>query len=212
MSFDMLTSPDSRSPSPEISKMISTSKRQSPPRRKQSSEANKQNTQNDVKRGISTTRYGNIGGKVHYSDHSFKRHIDGTSDLLVLTSEDAEFLLRERGAMKQNITRASGAVLTLSKTKSNENTQHLLTLTGNENQRARARDYIRIALKQRIGKIELIKPKERNDLSLIDIPQSCVGYVAGRNGHQLRRIESDWGVLMFFPKVRCSSVFCCLGP
>ena len=62
--------------------------------------------------GLSTAGYGNIGGVAHYSDHSFQRHRDGTSDILVLESDDATFLSNDNEAVQQKIAAASGAVLT----------------------------------------------------------------------------------------------------
>ena len=40
--------------------------------------------------------------------------------------------------------------------------------------------------------------EERDDVTMVDIPQDCVGYVTGARRATLGRIEEEWGTLMFF--------------
>jgi hypothetical protein len=185
----MLSSPDSRSPSPEVSI-----------RKRSGSTEQPSNQTRPPFMGLSTAGYGNIGGVAHYSDHSFQRHRDGTSDILVLESDDATFLSNDNEAVQQKIAAASGAVLT---TTTKEDGQQILKLVGDERQRARARDYVRIMLKQRVGKIEVDFTTARDDRTRMEIPLKWVGYVTGRNSHHLHKTESDCGVIMLFPKKVC---------
>lgn len=41
----------------------------------------------------------------------------------------------------------------------------------------------------------------RDDLSVVIVPEDCVGYVMGRQGTALRGMEEEWGTLMVFAKV-----------
>ena len=43
---------------------------------------------------------------------------------------------------------------------------------------------------------------QRPDLTAVDVPEECVGFVTGRGGAVLRGLEEEWGTLMFFAKVR----------
>ena len=180
----MLSSPDSRSPSPEIRQQVATAPVMSAEKSQQLAE---------VKRA----GYGTIGGRAHYSDHAFKRHINGKSDLLELQTQDAVHLVADSKTHQRKIANASGATLAIKM----EADRRLLTLEGTEMERARARDYIRIVLKQRTGKIELDLTRMRNDLSVISLPRQCVGYITGKQRFHLNRHEEEWNVLMFFPKV-----------
>lgn len=35
-------------------------------------------------------------------------------------------------------------------------------------------------------------------MTVVEVPRDCVGYVTGRAGAVLRKIEEEWGTLMFF--------------
>lgn len=41
----------------------------------------------------------------------------------------------------------------------------------------------------------------RPDLTAVDVPEECVGFITGRQGAVLRTLEEEWGTLMFFAKV-----------
>ncbi|KAF8822025.1 domain K- type Rna binding proteins family protein [Cardiosporidium cionae] len=105
---------------------------------------------------------------------------------IALTNEDAAFVLGKAGNTKRKISKVSGCHIEL-------NDEGLrLDITGTEEQREKAILYIKLILKQRIG------PDQRNDLTLLEIPHSAVGYVTGAHGCVLRRVEDEWGTLMFF--------------
>jgi hypothetical protein len=56
-------------------------------------------------------------------------------------------------------------------------------------------------LAQRVGPVTIDFETRRDDLSVITVPEDCVGYVMGRQGAALRGMEEEWGTLMFFAKV-----------
>lgn len=57
-------------------------------------------------------------------------------------------------------------------------------------------------LAQRVGEVYISLKDERDDLSVVTVPEDCVGYVMGRGGQVLRQMEQEWGTLMFFAKVK----------
>jgi predicted PilT family ATPase len=68
-------------------------------------------------------------------------------------------------------------------------------------QRRRAREYIKLVLAQRVGPVTIDFNEPRDDLSVVIVPEDCVGYVMGRQGTALRGMEEEWGTLMVFAKV-----------
>jgi len=56
-------------------------------------------------------------------------------------------------------------------------------------------------LAQRVGPVIIDFETRRDDLSVVNVPEDCVGYVMGRQGAALRGMEEEWGTLMFFAKV-----------
>ena len=69
-------------------------------------------------------------------------------------------------------------------------------------QRSRAREYVGFVLAQRVGPVTIDFETRRNDLSVVNVPEDCVGFVMGRQGQTLRGMEEEWGTLMFFAKAR----------
>ena len=142
--------------------------------------------------------FGHIGGTNHYCDHGFQRSYDTLSDSLKLQSQDASFLLQNNGEAKKTIEKASGATLSF------DDAQGCLKLEGGEVERARARDYVRVSLKQRCGEVQLSywldSHHKRNDLTVLEVPRKCVGFVSGKSGGNLRCVEAEWNTLMCFVK------------
>jgi hypothetical protein len=60
---------------------------------------------------------------------------------------------------------------------------------------------------KRVGPVHIDLSREtRDDLTVMDVPEDCVGFVMGRAGATLRSMEEEWGSLMFFAQV-CISLF-----
>lgn len=57
-------------------------------------------------------------------------------------------------------------------------------------------------LAQRVGAVTIDFSDPRPDLSVVEVPEDCVGYVMGKQGTTLRGMEDEWGTLMFFAKAR----------
>jgi hypothetical protein len=55
---------------------------------------------------------------------------------------------------------------------------------------------------KRVGPVHIDLSREtRDDLTVMDVPEDCVGFVMGRAGATLRSMEEEWGSLMFFAQV-----------
>lgn len=73
-----------------------------------------------------------------------------------------------------------------------------LDIRGASSERALAKEYVTMVLQQRTGPVTVDFSTDRPDLSCVDVPKECVGFVTGRGGSVLRNLEEEWGTLMFF--------------
>lgn len=71
-------------------------------------------------------------------------------------------------------------------------------ISGPELARCKAKKYVDLVRAQRIGPVHVDESHDDGDLTLIDVPSSCVGFVTGSQGNFLRTCEEEWGTLMFF--------------
>ena len=46
--------------------------------------------------------------------------------------------------------------------------------------------------------VEVEESEGRDDITVLEIPQDCVGYITGGERQALSSIESDYGTLMLF--------------
>jgi predicted RNA-binding protein Jag len=118
-------------------------------------------------------------------------------ETMPIGKDDAAFVLGRNGSTKKKIARVCGADLDL-----NEH-DLVLEIYGEESQRAKARDYVQYVTQQRVGPVHIdLSTGGRNDLTVMDVPEDCVGFVMGKGGNTLRSMEDEWGTLMFFAQVR----------
>ena len=96
--------------------------------------------------------------------------------------------------LKQKIAKVAGAQLEV-----NEHTNKI-EIRGNDRSCDRAKEYVELVLAQRIGPVRIDMQTPRPDMTVVDVPRDCVGYVTGRGGQVLRSLEAEWGTLMFFAK------------
>ena len=70
-------------------------------------------------------------------------------------------------------------------------------ITGTAIQRRRAKKYVNLIKLQRNGPVNISEfDNEDDDLSLLNVPVSCVGFVTGSGGSYLRHCEKQWKTLM----------------
>ena len=116
-----------------------------------------------------------------------------------VSEEDAAFVLGRGGSTKRKLARVSGARLELHDGKDRGGTS-VLEIAGDPASRARAKDYVKFVLAQRVGPVHIDPSMKRDDMSIVQVPEDCVGFVMGKGGQALRSYEDEWGTLMFFAK------------
>merc|ERR1719201_1355231 len=68
---------------------------------------------------------------------------------------------------------------------------------GTLDERTRARTYLKWLLKQRNGSVYVEDARSRDDVTIVPVPQHCVGYVTGNRGSSLRQVEEESGTFCF---------------
>lgn len=121
------------------------------------------------------------------------------TETLVISQDDARFLIGAQGKTKKKLMKVSGASIEISAIEGDaEGKQRLEIASEDEAKLKFARECCEWVLQQRVGKIVVDTSVERDYLSAIDVDPECVAYVTGAQGSGLRRIEADYGTLMFF--------------
>ena len=75
-----------------------------------------------------------------------------------------------------------------------------LSFRGEEKNVEKAKDYVNWVRAQRVGPVKIDLNQPRDDLTVMNVPDDCVGFVMGRSGATLRSLEEEWGTLMFFAR------------
>eukprot|EP00959_Pyramimonas_sp_CCMP1952_P322757 6753879-Pyramimonas_sp.AAC.1 len=123
---------------------------------------------------------------------------DFGTDHLDISDADAAFILGKGGRTKEKIGRVSGARLDLSERHGN----NVLEINGTGSQRRRTMKYVKCVMAQRVGPVHVDADDADDDLTLVEVPTECVGFVTGKQGNFLRTMEDEWGVIMFFAEFK----------
>jgi len=96
------------------------------------------------------------------------------------------------GSTKDKLARVSGTRIELRGSN--------LVICGDEKRVKIAKHLVRILLDQREGTVKLDPKEHAENLTLVDVPTSCKGFVTGKGGATLRQIERECATLMTFCK------------
>eukprot|EP00930_Biecheleria_cincta_P018990 TRINITY_DN14620_c0_g1_i3.p1 TRINITY_DN14620_c0_g1~~TRINITY_DN14620_c0_g1_i3.p1 ORF type:complete len:941 (+),score=223.07 TRINITY_DN14620_c0_g1_i3:170-2992(+) len=110
------------------------------------------------------------------------------TDRLVIEEDDFSYALGKGGATRKKIARASNCVI--------EYIGRTAYLSGMKVERMRAREYLGWLFKQRVGSVE-VDYSSRNDVTVMQVPKDCVGFVTGYKGASLRAVEEKTGTFCF---------------
>ncbi|KAL8446174.1 hypothetical protein Emed_005129 [Eimeria media] len=107
--------------------------------------------------------------------------------------------VRAGGRTKRKLSHVCGAELNIEE----RNGRTVLEMRGTKDTLERAKLYVGFVMQQRVGPVQLPPDAQnRDDLTIIEVPHECVGYVTGRKGAGLRSVEEEWNTLMFFTDLR----------
>lgn len=111
-----------------------------------------------------------------------------------MKDDEIAYVFGKKGSTKDKLARVSGTKIELSGTN--------LMIIGDKQSVNRAKRYIKILLDQRNGVVVIDTSKEMDDVTYLEIPHECKGFVTGRNGDTLRQIEHECATLMTFCKIK----------
>jgi len=116
------------------------------------------------------------------SDVVPKRSTNEGFDVDIEPLEDAEvsYALGSRGSTRKKLELSSGTII-----------QYIgcfAFIAGDMSERRRASDYLRYLLDQRQGQ-QRSDWQDRDDVTLVPIPRSCISFITASKGQELRRVE-----------------------
>ena len=91
---------------------------------------------------------------------------------------------------RKKLARSSGCIV--------EYVGYTVFMSGSKAERDRAQEYLGWLFEQLKGPVYVDGWEERDDVTMVDVPRDCVGYVTGARRATLGKIEEEWGTLMFF--------------
>jgi len=111
------------------------------------------------------------------------------SDTFPMDESELSYALGKDGTTRRKLARASGCIM--------EYVGQVAFICGTLEERTRARTYLKWLLKQRHGSVYVDDVRDRDDVTIVPVPQHCVGYVTGNRGASLRQVEEMSGTFCF---------------
>jgi len=117
---------------------------------------------------------------------------DGTwgTDTMTFQDDELSYALGKQGGTRKKIEKASRAVV--------QYVGQVALFSGTREDRRRAKDYMKWLFAQLEGPVYVDGWEKRDDITVIDVPSDCIGYVTGNRRAALGAMEEEWGTLMFF--------------
>ncbi|CAE7037837.1 FUBP3 [Symbiodinium natans] len=117
---------------------------------------------------------------------------DGTwgTDTMTFQDDELSYALGKQGGTRKKIERSSGAIV--------QYVGQNALFSGCKAERKRAKEYMKWLFDQLEGPVYVHGWEDRDDITVVDVPQDCIGYVTGNRRAALGGIEEEWGTLMFF--------------
>eukprot|EP00435_Cladocopium_sp_Y103_P047554 s787_g14.t1 len=122
------------------------------------------------------------------------RHRDETgtwsTDTMQFQDDELSYALGKQGGTRKKLERSSGAVV--------QYVGQTALFSGTKAERKRAKEYMKWLFMQLEGPVWVDNWEDRDDITVLDIPSDCIGYVTGSRRAALGGMEEEWGTLMFF--------------
>jgi hypothetical protein len=113
---------------------------------------------------------------------------DFAVDTFIMRDDEYSYALGKRGSTRKKLARAACCII--------EYIGTTAFLAGTRAERECAQDYLKWLIAQRDGPVTVDR-RDRSDLTAVEVPSSCVGYITGARGSSLRQIEMDTGTFCF---------------
>jgi hypothetical protein len=104
-------------------------------------------------------------------------------------SDECSYALGKQGATRKKLEAASGAIL--------QYVGNTICYAGQKKERQKGKQYMKWLFKQLDGPVT-VDTRDRDDCTVVDVPQDTVGYITGARRAAMISMEAEWGVFMFF--------------
>jgi len=111
------------------------------------------------------------------------------SDTYPMDESELSYALGKDGTTRRKLARASGCIM--------EYVGQVAFICGTIEQRTRARTYLKWLLKQRHGSVYVDDLRDRDDVTIVQVPRDAIGFVTGNRGSSLRHVEEESGTFCF---------------
>lgn len=125
-------------------------------------------------------------------DHPDDKDKDWGYETRVLRSGEYSYALGARGTTRKKLALAAGCIL--------EFVGMTAFFAGSRDERQRGKDYLEWLIGQRDGGRSRVQWESRDDVDVVKVPRSCMGWVTGHKGEGLRRIEKETSTFCFANK------------
>lgn len=112
------------------------------------------------------------------------------TDVTTFQDDELSYALGKQGATRRKLERSSGAIV--------QYVGNVALFSGDKVTRKRGKMYMKWLFEQLEGPLYVEGWEDRDDVTVLDIPPDCVGYVTGTRRAALGGMEEEWGTLMFF--------------
>jgi len=112
------------------------------------------------------------------------------SDTMTFQDDELSYALGKQGGTRKKLERSSGAIV--------QYVGHVAIFSGTKPQRRRAKEYMKWLFDQLEGPVYVDGWEDRDDVTVVEVPSDCIGYVTGNRRAALGAMEEEWGTLMFF--------------
>eukprot|EP00746_Dinoflagellata_sp_MGD_P142323 gnl/MRDRNA2_/MRDRNA2_75306_c0_seq2.p1 gnl/MRDRNA2_/MRDRNA2_75306_c0~~gnl/MRDRNA2_/MRDRNA2_75306_c0_seq2.p1 ORF type:complete len:506 (-),score=67.80 gnl/MRDRNA2_/MRDRNA2_75306_c0_seq2:12-1505(-) len=120
-------------------------------------------------------------------------------ETMELFEGDIPVIMGKSGATMRKLEDVSGAYVQLNRQDTT------LEIWGEPEERERAMYYVKLFIAQRCGVVRMDFQEERQDRSLVIIPEALNAYIFGKMGATLKTVEDACGVIIFFVRERSDS-------
>mmetsp|Transcript_71435 Transcript_71435/g.231103 ORF Transcript_71435/g.231103 Transcript_71435/m.231103 type:complete len:571 (+) Transcript_71435:62-1774(+) len=136
---------------------------------------------------------GNFSEEWRKTGATFESKADLVGDWGTSTTElsqpELSYAIGAHGKTRKKLGRASGCVV--------QYVGNVVFMSGTKREREQAKDYLKWLLDRLEGSMA-IDTNRRDDVTVLEVPMDCVGYVTGRSRETLGLVEETFGTLMFF--------------
>lgn len=112
------------------------------------------------------------------------------TDKMTFMDDELSYALGKQGGTRKKLERSSQCIV--------QYVGHTALFSGSRPERKRAKEYIKWLFDQLEGPLYVDGWEDREDCTVVEVPQDCIGYVTGSRRAALGGMEEEWGCLMFF--------------